>query len=220
MHTSWRLIRLVKAGSNNIDSRPSVQKMISNLQKIARMLQPRARLNQVKKLLESFDGPSLQIFLSTLDTQHTWYPESAALWSLKLCQKLDAGEASRKVGHACGGWVHPWHERSASLGFACSGKREGLRIWQKHCWGSLGGVCECCRRCEANLPFLVFKPTGHLLRASTAHSINEVGLLLAQFYFILKAPVGWRWRCYHLNHPQHFYNTKTSRLTFWQAMLD
>ena len=79
----------------NIDSRPSVQKMISNLQKIARMLQPRARLNQVKKLLESFDGPSLQVFLSTLHT-HTWYPESAALWSLKMCQKLDAGEASRK----------------------------------------------------------------------------------------------------------------------------
>ena len=80
----------------NIDSRPSVQKMISNLQKIARMLQPRARLNQVKKLLESFDGPSLQIFLSTLDSAHSWYPESAALWSLKMCQKLDAGEASRK----------------------------------------------------------------------------------------------------------------------------
>ena len=71
----------------NIDSRPSVQKMISNLQKVARMLQPRARLNQVKRLLESFDGPSLQIFLSTLDSAHIVGTQRVLRFGASRCVK-------------------------------------------------------------------------------------------------------------------------------------
>ena len=82
----------------NLVSCEKAQKVMSNMLKIGRFIQPRARLNQVKKMLEDFDNSSLQIFLTKL---HSFSPYSVSLLnviltSLWMCQKHDAEEALKR----------------------------------------------------------------------------------------------------------------------------
>ena len=82
----------------NLVSCEEAQKVLNNMQKIARFIQPRARLNQVKKMLEDFDHSSLQIFLTKLRSCYRNLDLflSVILRSLWMCQKHDAEEALKR----------------------------------------------------------------------------------------------------------------------------
>ena len=82
----------------NLVSCEEAQKVLNNIQKITRFIQPRARLNQVKKMLEDFDHSSLQIFLTKLRSCYRNLDLflSVILRSLWMCQKHDAEEALKR----------------------------------------------------------------------------------------------------------------------------
>ena len=82
----------------NLVSCEKTQKVLNNMQKIARFIQQRARLNQVKKMLEDFDHSSLQIFLTKLRSfsQSFDFFLGIILRSLWMCQKHDAEYALKR----------------------------------------------------------------------------------------------------------------------------
>ena len=82
----------------NLFSCEKAQKVMHSVLIIARFIQPRARLNQVKKMLEDFDHSSLQIFLTKLRSCYQKFDLflSVILRSLWMCQKHDAEDALKR----------------------------------------------------------------------------------------------------------------------------
>ena len=76
----------------NTSSCVKAREVISQLRRIERSIHPRAGLNRVKGVLETFDCQSRYHFLKTIENSEVIDP----ITSLWICQKQDAEEAARR----------------------------------------------------------------------------------------------------------------------------